>query len=94
VEDFKARWRLAALAALMVGGVGQSAQAATRTTSLSVTATVVATCSMAPTPITGQTAPATCRSQAGGAPAITAPPPVVKLTRDPKTGELVRTIEF
>jgi hypothetical protein len=96
VGAFKTRWRVAALVIVVVGGCGSAVEAATRTTSFNVTATVVATCALSPALTGGRASPAICQQpQAqGAARLITAPSPVVRVSRDSKSGALVRTVEF
>jgi hypothetical protein len=90
-------WLRIAAAGLGAAALGQPATAATSTRSFQVSATVVATCSLTTTVNTGQASvsqPTCARRTTGASQAVVAPPPVVKVTRDPKTGVLVKTIEF
>jgi hypothetical protein len=67
--------------------VAPAAGAATVKSSFGVSVTVVAECRIAP----GQ--PQVCAAHAPGSP-IVAPQPVVRFSRDPKTGVVTRTVEF
>jgi hypothetical protein len=79
----------------MASGFGHPASATTRTTSFNVTATVAATCRIAPALKAGSTpSPLICQPPIGAPRTIVAPPPRVMVARDPKTGALVQTIEF
>lgn len=94
MKTYKSWARVAAIVAVAVG-LGHPAAAATRTTSFGVSATVVATCAISPAPRAGSGLFAlTCQPPKGAAPAVVAPPPLVRVARDPKSGALVQTIEF
>jgi hypothetical protein len=75
-----------ALAAGLVGAV--PAHAAVVKASFSVSVTVVATCRIVPGQAKG------CAPAASKAPTIPAPQPVVRYSRDPKTGTITETVEF
>jgi hypothetical protein len=81
--------RLSAAAIIASLGVAAPAAAAVVKSSISVSVTVVATCRIVPGQAKG-CAPATNPS----AVVVPTPQPVVRYTRDPKTGTTIETIEF
>jgi hypothetical protein len=83
----RTKWLWAAVAGACLAGVGTGGAAVVKT-SFGVSATVVATCRLAP----GRAS--ACARSAGQDPTIVAEQPLVTFSRDPKTGATVETVEF